>query len=58
MQRFRFRFGAFLATTTAVVALCLGTTLPVFAEDAPIVTGDIKAGIEKHIARQVAEGDG
>jgi transglutaminase superfamily protein len=45
-----------------ITIICLVGTLPVQAEQSddapPIVTGDIKAGIEKHIADQVALGDG
>jgi hypothetical protein len=53
------RIGALLATTSAVVALCLSPALPASASDtSSIVTGDIKAGIEKHIAEQVAKSDG
>ena len=65
------RIGALLVTSTAIVVLCLSLALPAFAgqdetkacetattDASPVVTGDIKAGIEKHIADQVAQGDG
>ncbi|MEN8006169.1 MAG: transglutaminase-like domain-containing protein [Candidatus Krumholzibacteriota bacterium] len=65
------RIGALPAATAAIVSLCLISAPPAFAGqdetkageaatagDSPIVTGDIKAGIEKHIAEQVAQGDG
>ena len=71
MQHSCSRTGTLLAKTAVVTALWLGLTLPVSAAQAetappdssiacapPIVTGDIKAGIEKHIAEQVAQGDG
>ncbi len=60
MQHSYSRFGLVMATVTVVIAFSLGVTQPaVAAGDAPpIVTGDIKAGIEKHIADQVEQGDG
>ncbi len=71
MQRSFSRIGTFLATVTTIAALCAALDLPeAAAQDdtqalaaantcgPPIVTGDIKAGIEKHIAEQVAQGDG
>ncbi len=44
--------------TFAAALLCLGFALPAVAADEPIVTTDIKAGIEKHIAQEVEKGDG
>lgn len=62
MQHFPSRISAFLATATTIAVLCSGLMPPAATaqDDAapPIVTGDIKAGIEKHIAEQVAQGDG
>ena len=71
MQHALGRIGALLLTTSVVLALCLCNGAPAYAskddtkpgesttaEASPIVTGDIKAGIEKHIAEQVALGDG
>ena len=59
MQLSLSRIGAFLATTSVMAALCLSPVLFASAADAPpIVTGDIKAGIEKHVAEQVARGNG
>jgi len=71
MQHSLSRIGALLASTPVIVALCLTSPLPAFsrqdetkacetatADAPPVVTGDIKAGIEKHIAEQVAQGDG
>ena len=65
------RIGTLLATASAIVTISLGSVLPAFAaqdetkacesataDAPPIVTGDIKAGIEKHIAEQVARGGG
>jgi Transglutaminase-like superfamily len=60
MKRFFPRAGAISGTVLALVVLCLGSALADTdtAGSPPIVTGDIKAGIEKHIAEQVAQGDG
>ncbi len=45
--------------TAAVVFAALGAwTAPAGAADAPVVTADVQAGIEKHIADQVARNDG
>ncbi len=62
MQHARTRIGSLVATAAIVTTLWIGLASPAAAdtEDAapPIVTGDIKAGIEKHIAEQVEKGDG
>ena len=71
MQHSLSRIGTLLATTSAIAAFCLVLALPAFAAQdeteacdsttigaSPIVTDDIKAGIEKHIAEQVAIGNG
>ena len=49
-----------LIACTAAIALSsmLPWTTPAAAADPPIVTGDIKAGIEQHIAEEVERGDG
>ena len=53
------RVAAFLAAAAATCALGLIPAAPATATEAPpIVTGDIKAGIEKHIAEEVARHDG
>jgi len=58
------RTGLFLAMALLAAPLAQGQTPAVPASAAtdtsapPIVTGDIKAGIEKHIAEQIARGDG
>jgi len=64
MQHILSRFGTLLTTATAMaVFCCVIAPLTLAAQEdvaaaPPIVTGDIKAGIEKHIAEQVAQGDG
>ena len=71
MQHSLLRVGTLLATVPVIAALWIGLAPPAFAAqeeasppepatcgDPPIVTGDIQAGIEKHIAEQVARGDG
>jgi hypothetical protein len=63
--------GAFLAAAIVLASFASGLIPTVSADtdnsessaaaetgEPPIVTGDIKAGIEKHIAEQVARGDG
>jgi len=51
------RTSACLAAITIFTTFALGALRPAAAAP-PIVTGDIKAGIETHIAEQVAAGDG
>lgn len=71
MSKILFRTGLFLATALLATPLAqsLALTIPATADSAetcaasdtsapPIVTGDIRAGIEMHIAEQVARGDG
>ena len=71
MQHSLSRVGRLLATVPVIAALWIGLALPASAAQEevaspesvnagapPIVTGDIQAGIEKHIAEQVARGDG
>jgi len=70
MQQALARIGVLLTIATALVALYAGLALAAsgteeaqpldsaVACDPPVVTGDIQAGIEKHIAEQVALGDG
>ena len=45
-------------TTTLIVSACILVAATVASAAAPIVTADIKAGIEKHIDDQVAHGEG
>ena len=60
------RVGRYLLTTSVVATIIISFALPAVVgasestllDSPPIVTGDIKAGIEKHIAEQVAQGDG
>jgi len=70
MQQALARIGVLLTIATALVALYAGLALAAsgteeaqpldsaVACDPPVVTGDIQAGIEKHIAEQVALGGG
>lgn len=67
MQHSLSRIGALMAAFPVIAALWLGAPLPAAAAPgktaevagpAPVVTGDIKSGIEKHIADQVAKGNG
>jgi len=71
MQQLLARTGAFMATAIVFTALLMSLIPPASADPgksessdtaafntSPIVTGDIKAGIEKHIAEQVAQGGG
>ena len=53
MLRTLYRTAALLAAV-----LCLGPAAAAAADAPPIVTGDIKAGIEQHIAEQEARNDG
>ena len=69
MNQTLWRFGIRSAAAGLVLAIGLVLPAPVAATETaatgaaavkapPIVTGDIKAGIEKHINEQVAQGDG
>jgi hypothetical protein len=61
MKRFLSRIGLILAASSTICTLGPGSGSAVAAagNDAPpLVTGDIKAGIEKHIAEQAARGGG
>ncbi len=71
MQHLLARTRTHMATATLLTALLMSLTLPASADPdvsescdttdvdtSPIVTGDIKAGIEKHIAERVAQGGG
>ncbi len=56
MKHFQTQAGVFLAAVTLSVALAAPASAQ--ADAPPVVTGDIKAGIEQHIAEQVAQHDG
>ena len=71
MSKIQSQTSVFLATAMLLASLAAGLTPTVSADPdvsensvaadtsaPPIVTGDIKAGIEKHIAEQVARGEG
>jgi Transglutaminase-like superfamily len=58
MQRSFSRLGTILSTLSTIAVICLSLAAPAIADTPPVVTGDIKAGIEKHIAEQEAKGGG
>jgi len=53
-----FLLGLELGINATAPTLARADELPADATAPPVVTDDIKAGIEKHIAEQVAQGDG